>query len=66
MLNKMKYIYVEDSDGYGRDTILGVEATSPEEAIEILKQNNRYHHEGVIYTLEEFWEDYRVTLKNRA
>jgi hypothetical protein len=61
----MKYIYFEDSGGYDRDTILGVEANSPEEAIEILKQNNRYHHEGVIYTLEEFWEDNMIALKKR-
>jgi hypothetical protein len=61
----MKYIYVNDCGGYDRDTILGVEADSPEEAIEILKQNNRYNDEGVIYTLEEFWEDNRVALKKR-
>jgi hypothetical protein len=62
----MKYIYVEYSDGYGRDTILGVEADSPEEAIKILKQNNRYYHEGIIYTLEEFWEDYKLSIRNNT
>ena len=59
----MKYIYVEDSGGYDRDIIIAVEANSPEEAIEILKRNRRWHQDGVIYTLDEFWEDYNLGLK---
>lgn len=59
----MKYIYVEDNGGYDRDTIIAVEANSPEEAIEILKRNRRWHYESVIYTLDEFWEDYNLGLK---
>ena len=59
----MKYIYFEDCGGYERDIIRGVEANSPEEAIEILKRNHYWHYEGVIYTLDEFWEDYNLELK---
>lgn len=59
----MKYIYVQDVGGYDPDIIIGVEANSPEEVIEILKRNHRWHYEGVIYTLDEFWEDYNLGLK---